>query len=147
MARRNLWASVRSLRWHQSRTDCFISVDMLAWMVWLAFGCVVVCIGVSPFIKSIYVGFGCCWMAGGDVSGSCTPADFGRTKRRVSNHMIHDPSRQRLTLAPNSGPSLMRYRRLCLAKTDEGIVIRYRSPSLRVVDHRADLAVASLNAK
>lgn len=75
------------------------------------------------------------------------PADFGRTKRRVSNHMIHDPFSQRFILAPNSGPSLMRYRRLCLAKTDEWIVIRYRSPLFRVVDQRAYLALAPLDAK
>ncbi len=75
------------------------------------------------------------------------PTDFGRTKRRVSNHMIHNPFSQRFILAPNSGPSLMRYRRLCLAKTDEWIVIRYRSPLFRVVDQRAYLALASLDAK
>ena len=115
----------------------------MVWLVWV----VVVGIDMSPSIKSIYLGFDGRWIAGGDVSGSSTPTDFGRTKRRVSNHMIHDPFSQRFILAPNSGPSLMRYRRLCLAKTDEWIVIRYRSPLFRVVDQRAYLALASLDAK
>jgi hypothetical protein len=43
---------------------------MFAWMVWLALEWVNVCIDVSPFIKSIYLGFDGLWMAGGAFSSS-----------------------------------------------------------------------------